>query len=422
MIYQKIPMQPNHMVLSNLRAAWTAASRKNQHLEGNRALAIHEADMNAPLDTGSRNALQTSWRCQPIIELPATWQAPEGCIGAYYRALERRTITAEPVKGLGNVESASAFQDKPNTWDFGQMQMVAKDGSRKKPDPWKAEFKTDAPWTYIQGLKLNLFALAKAGATAVRPARIDSPNWPARLNGLQDSPNVHLQDMVDYLAKLENFVLNYSRRKSPQQVWLALRNLDETTRKTACEMYRTNMPMGISFSQCMEFAKPWLNLQIQNLELDGKGRGDGTPNRPGAKADRDRDRSRSKSRGRPRGRGGRGKDRGKGRDNDRSRSRGKDRAKGRDNDRPGSHPDPKEPKFKEVKAKYGDSQIWVGTTKRVSGKNLEICKDFNLKGQCPRGSSCKWENCCDVIPKGKKAVCGSKAHTRQEHRDGVWYA
>ncbi len=99
-IYQKLPMPPNHMVLSNLRAAWTAASRKNQHLEGNRALAIHEADMNAPLDTGSRNALQTAWRAQPIIELPATWQAPEGCVGAYYRALERRTITAEPVKGL----------------------------------------------------------------------------------------------------------------------------------------------------------------------------------------------------------------------------------------------------------------------------------------------------------------------------------
>ena len=60
--------------------------------------------------------------------------------------------------------------------------------------------------------------------------------------------------------------------------------------------------------------------------------------------------------------------------------------------------------------------------KSIGSGIFEICKDYNLKGQCPRGSSCKWENCCDVIPKGKKAVCGSKTHTRQEHRDGVWYA
>ncbi len=75
-----------------------------------------------------------------------------------------------------------------------------------------------------------------------------------------------------------------------------------------------------------------------------------------------------------------------------------------------------------MKAKYGSSQIWVGTTKRSSGKNLEICKDYNLKGKCPRGADCKYENCCDVIPKGKKSVCGSKSHTRQEHREGLWYA
>ena len=92
-------MQANRLVLANLRAAWTAASRKNQHLEGNKALAINETDLNAPLDTGSRNALPTAWRAQPIVDLPATWQAPEGCIGAFYRTLERRTITAWDVKG-----------------------------------------------------------------------------------------------------------------------------------------------------------------------------------------------------------------------------------------------------------------------------------------------------------------------------------
>ena len=91
----KLPMQANHLVLANLRAAWTAASRKNQHHEGNRALAINETDLNAPLDTGSRNALQTAWRAQPIVDLPATWQAPEGCIGAFYRTLERCTITGD---------------------------------------------------------------------------------------------------------------------------------------------------------------------------------------------------------------------------------------------------------------------------------------------------------------------------------------
>ncbi len=249
-----------------------------------------------------------------------------------------------------------------------------------------------------------LLALAKAGATATRPARIESPNWPSRLNGLHESPNVHLQDVIDYLAKLENFVIHFSRKKSPQQVWLTLRNLDETTRKTCCEMYRKNLPLGISFSQCMEFAKPWLDLQIQNLELDNKGRGDGAPNRPGGKADRDRDRSRT-----PKGRG-------KGRGKDRSKSKGRKRS------RTPKRPDRKEPKFKEVKAKYGDWQIWVGITKRAGGKNIEICKDFNLNGKCPRGSSCKWENCCDATPNGKKAVCGSKSHTRQEHREGVWYA
>ena len=83
-----------------------------------------------------------------------------------------------------------------------------------------------------------------------------------------------------------------------------------------------------------------------------------------------------------------------------------------------------EPKYKEIKAKYGSYQIWVGTTKRSGGKNLEICKDYYLKGKRPRGSDCKWANCCDVIPKGKRAfrVCGSTSHTRQEHREDVWYA
>ena len=112
-IYLKLPMQVNHLVLANLRAAWTAASRKNQHHEGNKALAINETDLNAPLDTGSRNALQTAWRAQPIVDLPATWQAPKGCIGAFYRTLERRTIIAWDVKGLGNVESASPSNPSP---------------------------------------------------------------------------------------------------------------------------------------------------------------------------------------------------------------------------------------------------------------------------------------------------------------------
>ncbi len=167
--------------------------------------------MNAPLDTPARNALLTAWRAQPIIDLPATWQAPEGIVGAFYRALERRCITHEPFRGLGNVESASAFQPKPNSFDLAQYTVVPKDGSRKKIDPWKAEFKTDAPWTYLQALKLLLLALAKAGATATRPARIDSPNWPSRLNGERESPNVHLHDVIDYLAKLEDFVISYSR-------------------------------------------------------------------------------------------------------------------------------------------------------------------------------------------------------------------
>ncbi len=316
-IYLKLPMQVNHLVLANLRAAWTAASRKNQHHEGNKALAINETDPNAPLDTGSRNALQTAWRAQPIIDLPATWQAPEGCIGAFYRTLERRTITAWDVKGLGNVESASAFQAKPNSWEFAQYTMIAKDGSKKKLDPWKAEFRTDAPWTYLQGLQISLFALAKAGATFVRPARIDSANWPSRLDGQRESPNVGFQDVIDYLAKLQNFVILYSKRKSTQQVWLTLRSLDEMTRKTWFDMYRKNLPMGISFSQCMEFAKPWLDLQLQNLELDQARSGDGTSNRPRGKGDRDRDRSRSRT---PRGRADRGKGRRKG-DKDKERSR-----------------------------------------------------------------------------------------------------
>ncbi len=172
------------------------------------------------------------------------------------------------------MDSASAFQPKPNSFDLAQYTITAKDGSRKKIDPWKAEFKTDAPWTYLQGLKLLLLALAKAGATATRPARILTALWPTRLNGETESPNVHLQDVIDYLAKPENFVITFSRRNPPpstQQVWLTPRNLDETTRKQWCEMYRNNIPAGISFSQCMEFAKPFLDLQIQNLELDGKG-------------------------------------------------------------------------------------------------------------------------------------------------------
>ena len=59
---------------------------------------------------------------------------------------------------------------------------------------------------------------------------------------------MHLQDVIDYLTKLEDFVISYSRTKSAQQVWLTLRNLDETTRKKWCEMYRKNLPVGISLA------------------------------------------------------------------------------------------------------------------------------------------------------------------------------
>ena len=88
--------------------------------------------------------------------------------------------------------------------------MVLRNDSATKFDPWKVELTTDDPWTYLQGLKLDLFALAKAGATVVRPARVCDAHWPSRLNGLHTSPNVHFQDVVDYLAKLELFVINYS--------------------------------------------------------------------------------------------------------------------------------------------------------------------------------------------------------------------
>ncbi len=128
-----------------------------------------------------------------------------GCVGAYRRTLERRTITAQPVRGLGNIESASAFQANPDTVEFAQYTMVPRDGSAKKLDPWKVEFNTDDPWTYLQGLKLDLFALAKAGATVVRPARVRDAHWPSRLSGLHVCPNVHFQDVVDYLAQLELF-------------------------------------------------------------------------------------------------------------------------------------------------------------------------------------------------------------------------
>ncbi len=174
---------PGQLMLSNLRAAWKAANRKNDFNEGNRALARDEADMMAPLDTGTRTALLSAWRNQPVIDFPSTWQAPEGVVGACYRALERRCITAEPVRGLGNVDSASTFQPKPNSFDLAQYTVTAKDGSRKKIDPWRAEFKTDAPWSYLQGLELLLLALAKAGAIATRPARIYTAMFPTRLNG-----------------------------------------------------------------------------------------------------------------------------------------------------------------------------------------------------------------------------------------------
>ncbi len=136
-------------------------------------------------------------------------------VGVCFRALERHCITAEPVRGLGNVDSASAFQPKPDFFDLAAVTVTAKDGSRKPVDPWKAEFRTDAPWTYLQGLKLLLLAIAKAGALATKPARIHSAVFPTRLNGEHEGPNVYVQDVIDYLAKLENFVITCSRR-NPQ--------------------------------------------------------------------------------------------------------------------------------------------------------------------------------------------------------------
>ena len=53
---------PGQLVLSHLRAAWKAANHENEVNEGNRALAREEADMMAPLDSGTRTALLSAWR------------------------------------------------------------------------------------------------------------------------------------------------------------------------------------------------------------------------------------------------------------------------------------------------------------------------------------------------------------------------
>ncbi len=230
---------------------------------------------------------------------------------------------------------------------------------------------------------------------------------------------------MDYLAKLENFVLEYSKKTSIQTVWLTLRNIDETTRKAWCDKYRKNLPVGISFSQCMEFTKPWLDLQIQNLELDK--RGDGTPYRPRGKGDRDWDRTRSGTPPRKGDRKGGGKGKlgkgGKGDQQARSRSRSRTPRQPRKPLRPEAAPSKSEPTPVDTKAKYGSQQIWVGTTIRIKGKHCAICRDYNNKGTCPRGATCPFENCCDAIPKGKTAVCGSKNHSRQDHNSTtVWYA
>ncbi len=118
-------------------------------------------------------------------------------VGACFRALERHCITAEPVRGLGNVDWTSALQPKSNSWRLPAVAITANAG--KKPvDPFKSEFRTDVSWTYLQGLKLLLLALAKAGALSVKPPRIHSSAFPTRLNGDQEGPNVHAQDVIDY--------------------------------------------------------------------------------------------------------------------------------------------------------------------------------------------------------------------------------
>ena len=40
----------------------------------------------------------------------------------------------------------------------------------------------------------------------------------------------------------------------------------------------------------------------------------------------------------------------------------------------------REGKFKEVKTKSGNATIWVGTTKRDGGEDLDICKDYKPQG------------------------------------------
>ncbi len=212
LLFQPLPMRPNHIVLANLRAAWEAASNR----EHSQALLTHETVSTAPIDADRRNRLQDAWRAQPIIDLPETWQAQVECVDAYLHALECRSITAQPVRGLGNKDSTSAFRAKPDVPELAQYKMVPNDGSAAESDPWKVEFTTTTPWSYLQGLKLDLFALAKAGAEPVQPARIRDAHWPHRLNGLQPSPNVCFQDVSDYLAKFDNFAICFSKKLQPQ--------------------------------------------------------------------------------------------------------------------------------------------------------------------------------------------------------------
>ena len=145
---------------------------------------------------------------------------------------------------------------------LAQFKLIPNDGSAAESDPWRAEFTTNTPWSYLQGLKLDLFALAKAGAEPVQPARISDVHWPPRLNGRQQCPNVCFQDISDYLAKLENFIISFSKKLQPRQLWQQLRHIDERARQTWCELYRRNKPLDISFSQCIEFTKPWMDLEV----------------------------------------------------------------------------------------------------------------------------------------------------------------
>ena len=113
-------------------------------------------------------------------------------VARFWREMQKRTMALFPIVGLATLETASALAPSQKREKIGPTKYLVDTQDSTQEFLQKSQYATDFPWKYLQGLKVALLSMAKAGCYEVEIPKVYStdqdgtkaPMW----NGTCSSP------------------------------------------------------------------------------------------------------------------------------------------------------------------------------------------------------------------------------------------